>query len=197
MAETVLSEEEEEKKKRELQKQQANQQAANITNADKNFFEEGKSKKKEVPKLPEPDFSASDRCKKMSKQFEAVSYISKPLIWILFPLTIGAFAAGLGVLATIFMTLAFASIVMMYAGGELKDIFEDYAIKEEKAAVKKNEGPLKEYYQKCEELENEPKSPNLGLKDVKEIDKEKLRQSALYQASQQAQQPKASAEQSK
>lgn len=196
MAETVLSEEEE-KKKRELQKQQANQQAANITNADKNFFEEGKSKKKEVPKLPEPDFSASDRCKKMSKQFEAVSYISKPLIWILFPLTIGAFAAGLGVLATIFMTLAFASIVMMYAGGELKDIFEDYAIKEEKAAVKKNEGPLKEYYQKCEELENEPKSPNLGLKDVKEIDKEKLRQSALYQASQQAQQPKASAEQSK
>ncbi len=195
MAETLLSEEE--KKKRELQKQQANQQAANITNADKNFFEEGKSKKKEVPKLPEPDFSASDRCKKMSKQFEAVSYISKPLIWILFPLTIGAFAAGLGVLATIFMTLAFASIVMMYAGGELKDIFEDYAIKEEKAAVKKNEGPLKEYYQKCEELENEPKSPNLGLKDVKEIDKEKLRQSALYQASQQAQQPKASAEQSK
>lgn len=191
MAETVLSEEE--KKKRELQKQQA----ANITNADKNFFEEGKNKKKEVPKLPEPDFSASDRCKKMSKQFEAVSYISKPLIWILFPLTIGAFAAGLGVLATIFMTLAFASIVMMYAGGELKDIFEDYAIKEEKAAVKKNEGPLKEYYQKCEELENEPKSPNLGLKDVKEIDKEKLRQSALYQASQQAQQPKASAEQSK
>lgn len=195
MAETLLSEEE--KKKRELQKQQANQQAANITNADKNFFEEGKSKKKEVPKLPEPDFSASDRCKKMSKQFEAVSYISKPLIWILFPLTIGAFAAGLGVLATIFMTLAFASIVMMYAGGELKDIFEDYAIKEEKAAVKKNEGPLKEYYQKCEELENVPKSPNLGLKDVKEIDKEKLRQSALYQASQQAQQPKASAEQSK
>lgn len=196
MAETVLSEEEE-KKKRELQKQQANQQAANITNADKNFFEEGKNKKKEVPKLPEPDFSASDRCKKMSKQFEAVSYISKPLIWILIPLTIGAFAAGLGVLATVFMTLAFASIVMMYAGGELKDICEDYAIKEEKAAVKKNEGPLKEYYQKCEELENEPKSPNLNLKNVKEIDKEKLRQSALYQSSQQAQQPKASAEQSK
>lgn len=196
MAETVLSEEEE-KKKRELQKQQANQKAANITNADKNFFEEGKSKEKEAPKLPEPDFGASDKFKNMAKQFEAASYISKPLIWILIPLTIGAFAAGLGVLATVFMTLAFASIVMMYAGGELKDICEDYAIKEEKAAVKKNEGPLKEYYQKCEELENEPKSPNLNLKNVKEIDKEKLRQSALYQASQQAQQPKASAEQSK
>lgn len=196
MAETVLSEEEE-KKKRELQKQQANQQAANITNADKNFFEEGKGKEKEAPKLPKPDFSTSDKFKDMAKQFEAASYISKPLIWILIPLTIGAFAAGLGVLATIFMTLAFASIVMMYAGGELKDICEDYAIKEEKAAVKKNEGPLKEYYQKCAELENEPKSPNLNLKNVKEIDKEKLRQSALYQSSQQAQQPKASAEQSK
>lgn len=196
MAETVLSEEEE-KKKRELQKQQANQKAANITNADKNFFEEGKSKEKEAPKLPEPDFGTSDKFKNMAKQFEAASYISKPLIWILIPLTIGAFAAGLGVLATVFMTLAFASIVMMYAGGELKDICEDYAIKEEKKAVQDNAKPLKEYYQKCAELENEPKSPNLNLKDVKEIDKEKLRQSALYQSSQQAQQPKASAEQSK
>lgn len=201
MAEQDLIDEEEEKKKKELEAKKA-QQAISITSADKNFFNKQSSKEDEkqapkVPQLPELDLTSSKRCKTLSKYFETTSYFAKVLTWILIPLTIGAFATGLGVFASILMFLAVISIGFVYGGGELKDIFEDFAIKDEKAAVKANAPKLQEYYKKCEELNIEPLSPNKGLDKE---DKNKIKdaqQRALNQTYQQQQQKAQQPEQSK
>ena len=209
MAEQDLIKEEEEKKKKELEAQKDRQQAISITSADKNFFnnkqpeKENKDDKEEqeqepkVPDLPEPDFTSSKKCKTLSKYFETSSYFAKVLTWILVPLTIGAFATGLGIVATILMVLTVVSIGFVYGGGELKDIFEDYALKDEKAAVKANAPKLQEYYKKCEELNIEPLSPN---KDLPKDDKDKIKaaqQRAIDQTYQQQQQKPQQTEQSK
>lgn len=207
MAEEKSLTDEEEKKKKELA-----EQAVIITPANNHFFEsksennvekqpantpantpvknDNKDNKEDeekvkVPELPKADFSVSNKYIKLSKNFETVSYWSKIMPWIFIPLAIGAAMTGLGILSLVFVAIATFSIVMIHAGGELKDAFEDLAIKEEKSVVEANKSNLQEYYKQCKELNIEPLSPNVELKDSEKTKITAAQQRALDQTCQQ------------
>ena len=118
--------------------------------------EEEKKKKEQVPVRPTPDFTLADKFSKISKNCEMASYFCKLMPWLLVPLGIGFCAGGALILGPILLTLAAFAFIGSQVFAEYKDNFEQAMIKEEKAAVQKNEPKLQQYYEQCAEMDIDP-----------------------------------------
>ena len=121
--------------------------------------EEEEKKKKEAQKLPvrpRPDFTLADQFAKISKNCELASYYCKLLPWLLIPFGIGLCAGGFALLGPLLLVLGIFSYIGSQICSEYKDNFEQAMLKEEKAAVAKNEPKLQAYYEQCAELGIDP-----------------------------------------
>lgn len=130
--------------------------------------EEEKKKKEEIPVRPKPDFTLADQFAKISKNCELASYYCKLAPWLLIPLGIGFCAGGLAFLGPLFLILGIFSYIGAQICGEYKDNFEQAMLKEEKAAVQKNEPKLQAYYEKCAEMGIDPSQAPAKNKEKKQ-----------------------------